>query len=380
MGLKPASRLTNINQAIPQNSQQMMIADLRRSRPPLVAYNVTPARGASVGLPLMDGVQTQVRSFLVSQYVLNHWTPVIDADGFLFMLRNDLLQSRPHTPQLSSKPLTKTLYDSQPGCAWGDAADYLPSTPAGASVVLHGQSTLGPDQVGVSGWSFDTQTGKSPRAVVILIGSRVVAVAPVQWSTPTVVAALHRRAAANSGFNYGFTTNQWGPISVYAVTGRRQKELHLLGGAQPGAPHLTHIRVFGKTLPVVPGSIGKLTGAAVSGTKIEKFDVPAQTSLPSYQLATLSASPQPIGTAQLVLSDTGNFDTPIQPLDGYTSPTVEPSNATISATALPVTGDKLSIRVGSCLPWHGYGKPSALYLEQTGGTPITTIKLSGVAG
>jgi hypothetical protein len=54
-----------------------------------------------------------------------------------------------------------------------------------------------------------------------------------------------------------------------------------------------------------------------------------------------------------------------------------PGGTDIVANTLPVTGSSISVRVGSCLTWHGY-TGRTLYLGQVGGNPITKLELSGV--
>jgi hypothetical protein len=251
LGLRPASMFTNVSQALPESAQRMLIDDLRRSRPPLIAFD-----SATIGLPEWDEIQNQVRHFLVSQYVLDHWTPIISTHGVLFLQRNDLLASRPPVPPLTQPPLTTNLYTSQSqgACNWGDAANFLGSPAVGPSLTLHAQTV-----------------------------------------------------------------------------------------PQPGNPGLS-----------VP----------VNGEQVSAFDLPPSVSLPSYQLVTFHAA-GPIGLATLALSDVD---------DVFQSP---PTSGDIVAGALPVTGSRLAVRVGSCLQWHGY-TGHTLYLSQTGGAPITSLTLSDV--
>jgi hypothetical protein len=137
---RPAAPFTNISQAIPESSQQMLIGDLRKTRPRLVAFN-----SSSIGLPEWDGVENEVRHFEVSQYVLDGWKPLLVTQGVLFLLRDDLLSHRPPVPHVSPAPVTTDLYNSQPECNWGDSANFLESDPAGRSVTVQARrvTTLG---------------------------------------------------------------------------------------------------------------------------------------------------------------------------------------------------------------------------------------------
>ena len=50
---------------------------------------------------------------------------------------------------------------------------------------------------------------------------------------------------------------------------------------------------------------------------------------------------------------------------------------TVTFSVLPVSGNTIDVRVGSCLQWHGF-EGSRLYLTQEGGAPIEKVVLSGV--
>ena len=226
LGLRPATAFTNISLAIPESAQRLLIEDLRRSRPPLIAFN-SPTR---IGLPAWDGIQNQIRHFLVSQYVLGRWTPIISTHGVLFLLRNDLLASSPHPPQLTQPPVITGLYASEGPCNWGDAANFLASPAVGPSLTLHAR-----------------------------------------------------------------------------------------GGQETGTSGL-----------IEPGN----------AERVSTFRLPPWVRLPYYQLVTFHAA-GPIGTAALTLSDVDDV-------------LGAPTGADIMATALPVAGSRLSVRVGSCLPWHDY--------------------------
>jgi hypothetical protein len=90
--------------------------------------------------------------------------------------------------------------------------------------------------------------------------------------------------------------------------------------------------------------------------------LPAGLSLSRYDLLTLRAG-RPIGTSGITISDT----------------LAAPAGQDITTTVLPASGANLSVRVGSCLQWHGYSS-TRLYVRQVGGAPISGLELSGVAG
>lgn len=360
LGLRTASVFTNVSQAIPEAAQQMAVSDLRRSRPPLIAFN-----DSIVGLPSWDGIPNEVRHFEVSQYILDHWTPVLETHSVLFLLRNDLMARRPPVPHLSQTPITSNLYASQPACTWGDSANFLQSSPSGRSLTLHVRQIRQRREVSLYGWSFDRATRQPAREVVVTQGDRAVAVLPVSVSRPDVAAALHTSRATDTGYSGSVQVSDPSTMRVYALTS--DHHLHLLpqaSGQRSTGSRPASIRMpNGSHIPVGATGSGSVDGTGFTFNTVSTFFVPKSAALPSLSLATL-ASDRSIGTSQLGISDLPNVST-------------APSNTEITAGALPVTGRRLAVRVGSCLQWHGY-RGHRLYIAQQGGAPITSVTLSGV--
>jgi hypothetical protein len=376
---RPATVFTNISQAIPENSQRMLISQLRKSRPPLVAFS-----SVTIGEPTWAWeVQNEVRHFLVSQYVLDHYKPLLSSQGVLFLLRDDLVRSKPPVPKLAQPAKTTGLYASQATCSWGDSANFLTSPATGNSVTVQGHPEPGFQQVGVSGWSFDEAADKRVKHVVILTGRRVAAIAYVGFPTPNAFAATHERHAHNAGFDVDFFAHD-GPVSVYAL---RDGKLHELDTTQGGAPkNLKRIRVPGKgVLPVVKGKFGQMTGLVESPVSVKKFDLPRSASLSNYQLVTFKTAQKFGTTAHLMLSDGNAFlnnpATPAPPIQlpastkTFLNPSLYKLDNAITADMLPRFGTQMSVRVGSCLAWHGY-RSHALYVAQYGGAPVQSLTLS----
>ena len=126
-------------------AQRQEIADLERSRPRIVVYYDT-----SFGLPVYDGIISSVRNYEVSQYLLDHYKPVVDVDGQLLMMRNDLIRSAPPPPSLANATLlTKNLYFQVPSCDWGFTPNFLNPPPAGdiGTGVSASVTPTGPDRL-----------------------------------------------------------------------------------------------------------------------------------------------------------------------------------------------------------------------------------------
>jgi hypothetical protein len=360
LGLRPASRLTNISQAVTLSAQRMAIRDLRKSRPPLIAFSAD-----NIGLPVYSRtdwgiVEAEVRSFAVSSYVLSHWTPLVMSDGVLFLLRNDLMAKHPPVPQLSQTPTTTDLYNSQALCSWGDAANYLTSNPVGPRITVTPTRVRTVRERRVFGWAKDTKTGGSAQEIVMAVDGRTVATAYPILTTPAPVGALHTDAIYSEHFSAQVSAA--GPVSVYALTSDGQ--LHLLPGSAPSDATSISNGEFSMTVA------GKGTGSVSSTpilSRVSTFRLPRGHSLSAYGLATFTASKQ-IGNSDMTIS--GLASSVASP--AAVGPAVSPA---IAFSSLPVTGSRLNVRVGACLQWHGYADRT-LYVAQTGGTPVTSITLA----
>ena len=129
---EPAIPFVHISMAVVERAQQEVIDQLEEARPPVVVFDNT-----RFGIPAWDGPRAEVRHFEVAQYLLDNWTPVVAADGLLYLVRNDLLPEAGDPPELNEGEADTTdLYFSQPTCDWGYAANYLESEPRGERVEL----------------------------------------------------------------------------------------------------------------------------------------------------------------------------------------------------------------------------------------------------
>ena len=355
----PASSFIHVSMAEPEFSQKMVIDQLRKTRPALVAFDET-----KFGLPEWDGPRNNVRHFEIGQYLLDGWTPVLRSHTVLFLLRNDLVSTMPSIPTLSTPPQTSGLYFSSPTCAWGDTANFLESRPSGASVSLPVMPQGTVQTVSVRGWAVDAATGLPPATVAVTVGGSVVAVLPVDLIRPDVATALSNPAYETSGFDATFTTADVGDLGAYVVSA--DGTLHPVGNS-PIPPARSLTLPDGRRMSVSGAGAGNIDSASATTAQLMSISVPPSVNLSSFPLATFSANGE-IGNAHLVLTDQSPLPSDAGVVNGYHD---------ISATSLPLTGSSMSVRVGSCLQWHGYSG-TTLYLLQDAGRPVTQLRLSGV--
>lgn len=141
MNYVPGARYYHVEAAQTLRSQEEEISDLSRSKPKVVIYFDT-----YFGIPLYDNIIASVRNYQVSQYLLDHYTPVIDLKGQLIMIRNDLAGSAPTAPSVTSPTVTSDLYFQMPHCDWGYTPNFFDSPPQGEL-----KEAVSPNLIEVSG-------------------------------------------------------------------------------------------------------------------------------------------------------------------------------------------------------------------------------------
>ena len=334
----------------------MLIHDLEKTRPPLIAFSASQR----LGWTLFDNVPNEVRDYDVSQYVLNGWTPLLATHSVLFLLRDDLVPKRPAVPHLTQAAQTTDLYNSQMECSWGYSANFLASQPKGRSLTLRSRTSSQARRVTVVGWDYDPVVRKRAKELVVLAGHRVAGIVPLGVDRPDVAQAERTSSAAHSGFDHTFLTTLSGPVTTYALTS--DDLLHPMVLPSTGAPIVNRVRMpDGATLRVgAPITAGHLDTKTVTSVRISTFVLPKSTRVASYQLATFG-SKATIGHATITLANN----------------LAAQKWADIDAEVLPLSGSKLSLRVGSCLQWYGFRR-STLYVMQHGGSQISSLTLSGV--
>jgi hypothetical protein len=328
----PGTQFVHASMAISPPAQQLVIAQLRQSRPPLVVYD------SQLSTTDWDGITPDVRHYELSQYILDGWAPVLRTHGYLLLLRKDLLARSPALPALSAPPQTTDLYFSSPTCDWGATPNFLPTTPSGSAVrvpVTPVGSQVYLDATGLA-------PPASPSVVVLADGAQALL-------SLTVNQADFRVSGVFPGSS----------VTIYALGG--DGRLHPMAGT--GSSPVQAVRLTdGRTAAVAASPLGTLTSLFATVRTVGRLDLPAGLRLADYPLATLSTVDGPIGAANVTL--TAGLG------DGARS---------IAAQSLAQTTQPLPIRVGSCPQWYGYGAAGPVYVTQDGGAPITAVTLSGLS-
>ena len=128
---QPRTKYFHVSMAIPEAAQKDLIGEIQRSRPKLVVFS-----SDRYGLPQWDGIPNMVRHYDVSQYILDHYRPLLSVDGQI-LYADEAARLSPATAArltLSTTPITDSLPFRGLPCDWGAAPNFLQvSPPARAS-------------------------------------------------------------------------------------------------------------------------------------------------------------------------------------------------------------------------------------------------------
>jgi hypothetical protein len=353
---RPGTRFVHVSMAEPPFAQEILINELKRSRPPVVIFD-----GSGFGLPGWDGIFNNVRHYLVSQYLLDGWQPLLRMNNELLLLRRDLMAARPPIPPLKVPPLTTDLWFSGPQCGWGSVPNFLDSAPSGRAIDIPVTTSGRERLVNIRGWALDEHSLRPAYDVVLVYHGTVVA------SVIPNLAPLHMTSrigarAGKSGFYIGPTPVVVGSALPVVLALTTDGLLHPVGRLAASSGLTGSLRMPNGSMVTIgaptPGAVQSVAFTSANVT-VSSAKVPDGVNLANFDLLTFHA-PGNIGPADLTVSDTSNGG----------------QNREITAHALASSAGSLSVRVGSCLQWHGY-RSKTLYVLQTGGSPVTGLRLSG---
>ena len=350
LGRVPGTRFFHVSMAIPEFAQRLLIGELKAARPPVVIYDAD-----SIGMPVWDGITSDVRHYEVSEYVLRGWTPVLRTHGVQVMVRNDLVATKP-VPPLTTPPQTTDLYFSGPTCDWGASPNYLPVPGSDRAVTMPVRPATPRMIVHYSGWAVDPTTNRPASTVLIADRDRVVGMVTPSIDRPDLAHIL-RQPTSLSGFQYEGVLDAEAHPSAYFVGADRQA--HPLGGSPAGSVAMLRMP-DGSQIRVVPTVAGYLDVHNADVYSVWELRLPRGEDLRGYDLATLSSTGG-LGGANVTLTDA-------------------PGHLfhDISASWLDKAGSRLTLRVGSCPQWYGYDPSKPLYVMQSGGPRVTSVTLSAI--
>jgi hypothetical protein len=346
---RPSTRYFHVSMAIRKHTQSDLVKELERRPPKLVVFSSSTA----FGLPSWDGISNQVRHYDVSEYILDHYRPILDSHTFVLMARNDL--ARP----VASRTTTQLYFANLP-CDWGYAPNFLATRPEPQEVREAVAVPFRPTEgvATVAGWGVDLAASAPAREVVATLGSRVVARATPSSDRADIAGRLKNERYARSGFTIiipGSAPLERLRFFVLTRAGEA-RELHYgrYSGLAPTTRVPKRVTSAGKSFRVGSGAYGQIESVAP-----EKYtyslELPAQAGRRFSWLE--------IRTVSSFLDNTL----------GVTDKRGEWIR-TIAFKTLDRGQRSVWVQVGACSQWHGF-RGNRVYLESAADQQISEVRL-----
>ena len=345
----PSTRYFHVSMAIRRHTQADLVRELERRPPKLVVFSSSPY----FGLPSWDGISNQVRHYDVSQYLLDHYRPVLESHSYVLMARNDL------TRPVAFRD-TDQLYFANLPCDWGYAPNFLGTRPEpekiGEAVAIPLRPTMG--VATAVGWGVDLAASAPAREVLAALGSRVVARATPSSDRADIAGRLEDQRYLRSGFRMIIPGSA--PLErlrFFALT--RSGEAQELGyglasGLAPTTPVPKRVISDGRSFRVSSGEAYGRIESAAPGKHTYSLELPARADRFSWL---------EIRTGSSFLDDTL----------GVTDKRGEWTR-TIAFKTLDRGRRSVWVQVGACSQWHGF-RSKRLYLESAAGQQISEVRL-----
>jgi hypothetical protein len=335
-----ATRYFHVSMAIPRVAQDELIRELRAERPEVVVFS-----SIEYGLPVWDGIANHVRHYAVSAHLLDRYRPVEAVQGYVFMLRNDLVGE-------SAAP---SLYFGAQACDWGYALESLTLDPPAAARWTSTAATPIGSPVDVAGWAVDPWSLGAAEEVLVAYRDVVIDRLPTGVTRRDVVGALNEPGYVDAGFEgqvFGLPGSATGgDLRFYAVTALG-RVVQLTRGAEPNDPEPDLRDERGRTIQVEAGpDAGNLERADRSTATAYEVPLPSERREVDWIEVVADG---PIGEGRFELTDG----------DG--------AKHEIAFQALGRQSDTYRVPVGSCPQWFGYG--TSVVLVTSAEAEVTSVR------
>jgi hypothetical protein len=346
---RPSTRYFHVSMAIRKHTQSDVVRELERRPPKLVVFSSSPA----FGLPSWDNIPNQVRHYDVSQYILDHYRPILESHTFVLMARNDL--ARPVASGTSDQ-----LYFANLPCDWGYAPNFLATRPGPEEIREAVAVPLRPTEgvATVAGWGVDLAASAPAREVVAALGSRVVARATPSSDRADIAGRLEDQRYVRSGFTMiipGSAPLERLRFFVLTRSGEA-RELHYGpdSGLTPATRVPKRVTSAGRSFRVGSGAYGQVESTAPE-KHTYSLELPAQAGRRFSWLEIRTGSPFLENTLG-VTDKRGEWI------------------RTIAFKTLDRGQRSVWVQVGACSQWHGF-RGNRLYLESAADQQISEVRL-----
>jgi hypothetical protein len=346
---RPSTRYFHVSMAIRKHTQSDVVRKLERRPPKLVVFSSSPA----FGLPSWDNIPNQVRHYDVSQYILDHYRPILESHTFVLMARNDL--ARP----VASRT-TDQLYFANLPCDWGYAPNFLTTRPEPKEIREAVAVSFRPTEgvATVVGWGVDLAASAPAQEVVAALGSRVVARATPSSDRADIAGRLEDQRYVRSGFTMVIPGSA--PLErlrFFVITRDGEaRELHYgqYSGLAPTTRVPKRVNSAGRSYRVGSGAYGQIESTAPE-KHTYSLELPAQAGRRFSWLEIRTGSPLLENTLG-VTDERGEWI------------------RTIAFKTLDRGQRSVWVQVGACSQWHGF-RGNRVYLESAADQQISAVRL-----
>jgi hypothetical protein len=357
---RPSTRYFHVSMAIRQNTQSDLVQQLERRKPKLVVFSSNPY----LGLPSWDSISNPVRHYDVSEYLLDHYRPLLASHDYILMGRNgaELRPAAALDAQLAETPITDQLYFRALPCDWGYAPNFLSTRPDPHKSLMPVELRYRPSEgvATVNGWAADLDAKAPAVEVVAALGPRVVARVEPSIDRPEIAGGLGDEGFLLSGFTMQIPGSvPLHELRFYGLTRAGEARELIYGpdsGLAPTSGKPNRLTVDQRSFRVLSEGIHGWAERATGAKKTLELELPRQAIARDYDWFE-------IRTRSRFAEDTF----------GITDVRAE-SARTISFKTLDRGRTAVKVQVGACSQWHGF-QGDRLYLESLGDQEISGIRL-----
>ncbi|MGH2982265.1 MAG: hypothetical protein ACRDKV_09530, partial [Solirubrobacterales bacterium] len=354
---EPSSRYFHVTSlAYTAELQEDLLDELRQERPKLITFDSTNT--SIVGLASFDGIPTMVHMYLVSQWILDHYRPLLASHDQTIYVRRDLPPASRLDLDLEEKPLTRGVPFLNQTCAWAYAPSFLsgPGMPGPAATPVPARAGAPSDQMTVVGWAGDPEAELPARQVIATVDGKVAGRAQPSLERQDLVDYGLPEGFRRSGFQFQVPLPPGdGRLRVFAVgqDGDRSEIVRL--GQRPARGRT---EIGGRTIRLVPNAVYGQINSTVRSRGL-RFELPPGSQWTDYRWLALDAGPRGFRDGSYAIYDRENRPSPFR----------EITFQTVDRAPNPYV-----VPVGSCAQWHGY-RSRRLFLQVPPGQDIAGVRL-----
>ncbi len=358
MGRYPSTRYFHVSLVLSAELQKDLIDRLEKAPPKLVVFDNDSL--PFIGLSNWDGIPNMVRNYLVGQWILDRYRPLLWTHGFTIYARRDMAPPSKVNLHLAQKPVTQGVAYSVEPCTWGSAPNFLSGPgmpgPEAGGVGAHARAVS--PEITIVGWAGDPGAKLPAREVITTIDGKVVGRTKPHLMRPDLVAYGLPKGFGTAGFQMqvqGAPPGQPGRLRVFGVS--RDGQLTELVG-QGAKPAKGTIQVGGREVQLDPTAVyGQIN--STTRTQAVQFRLPRGSRWTDYRWLEVDAGKNGFKR--------GNFTV-------YDRPTRPSTGREITFQTLDSSPDRYIVPVGSCAQWHAY-RGHRLFLNFDVPEDISAVRL-----